>query len=324
MYKAHKQTKVQHILWLGWISPRPTQSQEEMLLPYWERSWKKLPPVYVLLDFSRKINAKADVPTLQSLGFKAISGDVKLRLFPSPWPADRSPPTTSSLLSVSSIRGLLAAAGPDTLVVASTDTVRKTFSLTTGEDNTNNLKPELSIPVPRLSHVAFTSDGSCLIIAAEQGGGLAIHSVDNLLKNNSTPVIELTTEGVAIRALVPNPAKDLAHLVAVVMSNGHLMIANLQERAFARGLNNQPSLKDGVRSVAWSLLGKQLVAGLQDGTAVQMEPTGSPKAIIPRPPGVASDFEGAILPLFFLPKHANFVSVNYHLDCKGRIYHGAL
>jgi nucleoporin NUP159 len=177
-------------------------------------------------------------------------------------------------------------------VVAFTDTVRKTFTSTTGEGNTNNLKAELSIPVPRLSHVAFTSDGSCLIIAAEQGGGLAIHSVDNLLKNNTASVFQLPTEGVPIRALVPNPAKELAHLVAVVMTNGHLMIANLQERAFARGVSGQPSLKDGVRSVAWSLLGKQLVAGLQDGTATQMDPTGAPKAIIPRPPGVDGSFEG--------------------------------
>jgi nucleoporin NUP159 len=234
-------------------------------------------------------------------------------LFPSPWPADRSPLTTSSLLSVSSIKGLLAAAGPDTLVVASTDTLRKTFASPTDDGNVKNLTPELSIPIPRLSHVAFTSDGACLIIAAEQGGGLAIHSVENLLKNITTPVIELPTEGVAIQALVPNPAEDLAHLVAVVMTNGHLMIANLQERAFARGVNNVPSLKDGVRSVAWSLRGKQLVVGLQDGAAMQLEPTGAPKAVIRRPPGVDSNLEGSIVPLDCSARPANYFSINHHL-----------
>jgi nucleoporin NUP159 len=121
----------------------------------------------------------------------------------------------------------------------------------------------------------------------EQGGGLAVYSSQALLSKAEKPAFELRTEGIAVRSLVPNP--EVQHLIAVVLSNGHLMIANLQDRSFARGVNGIASLKDGVVCVAWSVRGKQLVAGLQNGSAVQIDPTGAIKAAIPRAPDAPSD-----------------------------------
>jgi nucleoporin NUP159 len=200
----------------------------------------------------------------------------------------------------------LAAASPDRLVVASTESVRKAFTDPTSGGNIKSFTPALSIPVPRLSHVAFTSDGSCLVLAAEQGGGLAVHSVENLLKNITNPVIELRTNGVAIQALVPNPAPESAHLIAVVLADGQLLVANLQDRSFANGVNGVPAFQDGVRSVAWSVRGRQLIAGRLDGTAVQLDISGAPKAVVPRPPGVESDKEGLSV-VSFIFKNANYV-----------------
>lgn len=227
----------------------------------------------------------------QGIGFQSISGGAKVKLLPSEWPNSQLPPTTASLLSISSSKGLLAAAGPDGLIVASTSNVRKAF-LASSNENIKPITPELVIPNPRLSHVAFTADGAYLVISAEQGGGLAVYNVDELLKNIKEPAFQIATEGVAIRALAANPAPEYAEFVAVVLSNGHLMIANLRDRNFGSGVNNSPSLKDSVSSICWSNKGKQLVAGLADGTLYQMDPKGVGKAVIPRPPDLQGDQHG--------------------------------
>ncbi|KAF2664898.1 hypothetical protein BT63DRAFT_464153 [Microthyrium microscopicum] len=217
-----------------------------------------------------------------SLGFTALAGDVKVKL-PVAWPQDQPPLTTSSLLSIASRKSLLAAAGPSSLLLTSTDRIRKAFKdAAETKQEISDLDPDLVMPVPRLSHVAFTSDESCLILAAESGGGLAAHSVEALINKQTEPAFELPTDGVAVKNLAPNPAPEFAHIVAVLMANGHLMLANFQEQKFGS------SIKDGVTSVAWSVRGKQLLAGLEDGTAVQIDMNGNIKATIPKPPSMLS------------------------------------
>jgi nucleoporin NUP159 len=190
------------------------------------------------------------------------------------------------------VRGILAAAGPSAVYLWKTARVRSAFKDAKTKGELVRLEPELSLPCPRLSHVTFTIDGSCLVIAAESGGGLAVYSVDSLLNKGTQPALELPTQGVGIRALAPNPSKEAAHIVATVLQNGHLMMADLKGRTFVRSRNNTASLRDGVTCVSWSVRGKQLVAGLQDGTAVQLDPLGDLKATIPRPPDLAIGFAG--------------------------------
>ena len=74
--------------------------------------------------------AEADLGECETelLGFQSAAGNDKLRLLPSPWPSDSQPLAAASLLSVASGKGLVAAAGPDTLVIASTERVRETFA----------------------------------------------------------------------------------------------------------------------------------------------------------------------------------------------------
>ncbi|KAI9887848.1 MAG: hypothetical protein M1823_000370 [Watsoniomyces obsoletus] len=219
-----------------------------------------------------------------SLGFLALAGARKLRLLPSPWPDDALPPPTSSLLSVASGKGLIAAAGVDTLVVASTESIRAAFKAESSEGNIVPYQPQLSIPMPgRLSHVAFSADESYLVIAAEQSGGLAVFSVDSLMQGASNPAFEISTNGIPLRVLSPNPAPQSAELFAVVTSSGDLLMANLKTRQFLPAQNGQ-ILKQQVSCVSWSTRGKQLVAGLADGTTVQMTPDGQLKAQIPKPP----------------------------------------
>ena len=125
--------------------------------------------------------------TAEGLGFLSISGEAKVRLLPTPWPEDKLPAPTSSLLSVASRKGLVAAGGPDAIVLAISESVRKAFEQPrTGDSHTRTFQPELVIPMPmRVSQLAFTADEEYLVASAETGGGLAVYSVQDLLQGES-------------------------------------------------------------------------------------------------------------------------------------------
>lgn len=196
------------------------------------------------------------------------------------WPSLPAP--TSSLLSIASRRGLVAAAGPDQLVVARTESVRKAFeSPKDGDSDVRPFEPQLRLPMPmRVAQVAFTADEGYLILSAESGGGLAVYDVQGLLQGATSTLFELPTNGEPLRSLVPNPAPEKAELCAIITANGNLHVADLGDRRLSNVLKTQ------VSCVSWSVKGKQLCAGLADGTICQMTPEGEAKAEIPQPPGL--------------------------------------
>jgi nucleoporin NUP159 len=223
----------------------------------------------------------------QALGFLSFAGEAKVQLLPTSWPSEQLPPPTSSLMSIASQKGLLAAAGPDAVIVATTESVRKAFEgPNSGDGNLKPFQPQLKLPMPmRVSQLAFSADESYLVLSAETGGGLAVYDIQALLQGSTQSAFELSTNGQALRVLAPNPTPEKGELLALVTTDGNLMMANLKERSFVTGPNGQV-LKSGVSCVSWSTKGKQLVAGLGDGTAYQMTPEGEGKAEIPRPPDV--------------------------------------
>lgn len=231
-----------------------------------------------------QINQGADLQVIQTegLGFLSIAGDAKIRLTPT-WSPPPAP--TAHLLSIASRKGLVAAAGPDGIYIASTESVRKAFEAKkTGDSEVRPFEPQAKVALPmRVSQLYFTADEKYLILSAESGGGLAVYEVEALANGSSQAVFELNTNGESVRQLVPNPMPESATFCAVVTGNGNLMMANLQERQFVTGSNGQ-SLLSLVTSAAWSTKGKQLVAGLSDGTIHQLTPDGTEKAIIPKPP----------------------------------------
>lgn len=226
----------------------------------------------------------------EALGFQAIAGETKLQLLPSPWPIDAPPPPTASLLSVASKKGLLAAAGPESVIVAETELVRQGFSTgSTASGNTRSFTPQLTLNVGmRVSQVAFSADESFLVLSAESGGGLAVYDVQSLMQGITESAFQMTTDGTALRALLPNPTPERAELFAAVSTNGQLLMANLKTREFVRGPQG-PVLKDGVSCVSWSARGRQLIAGLGNGTCYQMTPEGEGKAELPQAPGLNGD-----------------------------------
>lgn len=178
----------------------------------------------------------------------------------------------------------MAAAGPDAVYLSSTESARKAFSADkTGDTEFRAFEPQVKISMPmRISHLAFTPDEQYLILSAEQGGGLAVYETQTLLQGSSQAAFEISTSGESIRAMIPNPMPELAELCAVVTTNGNLLIANLKEKSLVSGTNG-PVIRNQVACGAWSTKGKQLVAGLSDGTVVQMTPDGAEKAQIPKP-----------------------------------------
>ncbi|KAG5927587.1 hypothetical protein E4U42_002048 [Claviceps africana] len=213
----------------------------------------------------------------ENFGFLPLAGEAKVRLTSS-WTS--APTGTASLLSVASRKGLVAAAGPDQIIIATTESVRKAFaSPKEGDSEVRSFEPQLRIPAPtRISHLAFTADERFLIMSAESGGGLAVYDVQSLAQGSSNSAFELPTNGESLRLLAPNPAAEKAELCAVVTTSGNLCMANLNERKVSTPLKTQ------VSCLSWSARGKQLCAGMGNGTICQLTPEGEVKADIPQPP----------------------------------------
>lgn len=230
----------------------------------------------------------------KALGFHAIAGEFKLRLLPSPWPANALPPSTASLLSVAPLKGLVAAAGPDSVVIAATASVRQAFSApSAGDDKFRPFVPLLTLNLEmRVSQVAFSTDEKYLAVSAEIGGGLRVYSVQDLTEGVSRRIFELSTKESSLRSIVPNPEPEIAELFALVTTKGELLIASLGTSQLMIGPQGHPTMKEGVCCVSWSPRGKQLVAGLGNGTCVQMTPQGEIKAEIPRPGSLEGDQHG--------------------------------
>ncbi|OTB10137.1 hypothetical protein K445DRAFT_16939 [Daldinia sp. EC12] len=234
------------------------------------------------------VQGPSDPIQTEALGFLSLSGDAKLRLT-SQW----SPPpaNNASLLSIASRQGLVAAASPDGVVLATTEAVRKAFeSPKDGDNDTRTFDPPLKLPLPmRISQLAFTADGAYLILSAEQGGGLAVYETQALQQGSTQAAFQIHTNGESLRALAPNPSLEMSELCAVVTSEGKLLMANMKDRNFISRPTGQV-IRNQVSCVAWSNKGKQLVAGLGDGTIQQMLPNGDVKANIPRPPDLDANY----------------------------------
>lgn len=230
----------------------------------------------------------------QRVGFQAISGETKLRLLPSPWPLDNLPAPTASLLSVAPKKGILAAAGPESVIIGSTDSIRQAYA-SGGDENVKTYSPQVTLTLGmRISQVVFSANEEWLVLSAENGGGLAVYEVGSLMQGGTQPAFELSTNGIALRALLANPAAEMGELFAVVTMNGQLMVANLKLRQFVSGQNGQ-LFRDGVSCIAWSNKGKALVAGMGNGSCCQLKPEGQHMADIPSPPGLQGEQHGKII-----------------------------
>ncbi|KAK4132426.1 hypothetical protein BT67DRAFT_451188 [Trichocladium antarcticum] len=234
------------------------------------------------------VNQGSDLEVIQTegLGFLSIAGDAKVQLT-SKW--SPAPAPTASLLSIASRIGLVAAAGPDAIHIATTESVRKAFEAERdGDSEARPFTPQAKVPLPiRISQLTFTADEQYLILSAETGGGLAVYDVQALTQGATQSAFELNTNSETLRALVPNPMPEAAAFCAVVTNNGNLYMANLAEQKLVSGPSG-PTLRSQVACAAWSTKGKQLVAGMADGTIYQMKPDGTEKGHIPKPPSLGN------------------------------------
>ncbi|KAF1956634.1 hypothetical protein CC80DRAFT_61959 [Byssothecium circinans] len=240
------------------------------------------------------VNAGEEVPeiTTEALGFASIgrglTGPPKLKLLPSPWPNDNLPPASATLLSVASRRGLVAAASPDTLVITSTESVRNALKaeINAAPDVISDFKPDVSIPVARLRHVAFSTDEDLLFINQEGGGRFSVYQVDHLLNGDSKPALDFTLHDQGVRAMLPCTDPSTAHYTAVVGDMGRLDIVDMT--------TGVPSTVDTNGKIAtcasWSTRGKAYVVGFKDGTAAAYQVTQNLLGTIPRPPNVEESY----------------------------------
>lgn len=229
--------------------------------------------------------------TIQQLGFLGINNDAQLRIT-SKW--DELPCPTASLLAIAHSRGWIAAAGPDALVLAETKSVRDAFESKHEQDKgrVRPFQPARKIPMlSRISHVAFTSDEKYLAVSFETEDVVAVFLTSDLINGLTQPSFQISTNGESLLALLPNPSREKAELVALVTVGGKLFMLNTHKQRFEDSTNTKSQIfESSVSSVAWSKLGKQLVAGCTGGAIHQMTPDGKLKDTIPLPPGLDSSF----------------------------------
>ena len=185
----------------------------------------------------------------------------------------------------------MAAAGPEGVVVTTTDTVREIVcAIEKGKEpnDTGTIEPDVKLSVPRASHVVFSIDESVLVVSPQDSGGLIAYQVDGLLKGETQPALQIATNDTGLRALIANPSAEFAEFFAAVTTNGELLMADLKSGGLGSGTDGVV-LRRGVTCVSWSNKGKQLVAGLANGSAVQIMPDGAVCADIPRPPTLADN-----------------------------------
>jgi hypothetical protein len=252
----------------------------------------------------------------QQIGFQTINNEAKLKLLPSPWPLDALPPPSASLLSVASSKGIMAAAGPEVVVVVRTESVRKaTCAIPKAVDSRDNIKPidpDLTLPMARASHVVFSVDESVLVVSPQDSGGLIAYQVDGLLKGETQPALQVSTNNTGLRALIANPSPDSAELFAAVTTNGELLMADLRSGGLRNGTDGV-ILRTGVSCLSWSNKGKQLVAGLANGSAVQIKPDGTVTAEIPRPPTLAEDMHVSAMSWLSNTRQTTRAATAWHL-----------
>ena len=152
----------------------------------------------------------------------------------------------------------------------------------------SDFTPDVTISTADLRHVVFSTDGDFLATSAEETGGLTLYDVAGLVKQGRKDAgNQISTEGVPVRSLLPNPATEYGHYFAVVLDSGKLQIVNGVEG------NKLTIREDGVNCIAWSTRGKAVVSGLADGTLAINMSSGELKGIIPRPPDVDESYEVA-------------------------------
>ena len=215
-----------------------------------------------------------------------MEGAKKLKLLPTPWPNDDVPPATATLLAVASKRALLAAAGPDALVLTSTEKARHAFKKDAKDnDVVTDFAPDVTLPVPRLRQIAFSADEDFLVVSSEAEGGMAVFAVDDLLQQKKEPGQQIQTANTPVRAMLPNPSVELSQYMVIILDSGRLDLVDITTG------KTITVREEGVTCAAWSIKGKAFVAGFADGTAtIYMSATREERGRIPRPKGLGEGF----------------------------------
>ncbi|KAH6873174.1 hypothetical protein BKA58DRAFT_468824 [Alternaria rosae] len=253
------------------------------------------------------VEAGPEVPEVETehLGFKVLNqgkqGPKKVKILPQPWPADNLPPACANLLSVASKPALLAAAGPNILVIASTDSVRSAFQNKTIADEIANaddprleerdidvvadFTPDITISTPNLRHVAFSADGDFLVTSDEAEGGVTAYSVASVVSQGKKDADTKLATDAPVRALLPNPSAEFEQYFAIVLDNGKFEICDVEKGV-------KKTIREAhVNCAAWSARGKAVVSGSIDGTCAIHMTAGDLRGVVPRPPDVDESYE---------------------------------
>ncbi|KAJ1984080.1 hypothetical protein H4R34_000885 [Dimargaris verticillata] len=195
-------------------------------------------------------------------------------------------PGYCSLLAVASDKGYVVAGTTQGFVVVGTLALHVYWASAKKNDTValSDTTPHVSIKVPqgRVQHVAVSSDQQSILVGLHTGAVL-VYSATNL-KPTATPERTLLPDAtvglkqVSIRDLAPNPSA-FPECVAILYTTGHLRLVNFRT---GQGIGAGPGQQ--TTTIAWSRMGKGLLAGQFNGQLLTIDSNGSITKTIPAPP----------------------------------------
>ncbi|BFZ64979.1 hypothetical protein YB2330_006142 [Saitoella coloradoensis] len=216
-----------------------------------------------------------DEQETDDLEFLSLRPDTYLVVSP-PWPEESFPPASSCLLAVSK-QGLYVVGTQTGFVGGRTSTLRDGLK---GASDMGRIQfdPEVRVECGGpATHVAFSADERMLLVALGNGQILFYDVQQVLAGSPPNPQGSLLSSN-GVRVLAPNPENDS---VALLGTAGELSIINLSP---APTISN--TVATGVTSVSWSKKGKQIAAGLGNGTIINLTPAGETKRTVAPPPSL--------------------------------------
>ncbi|KAJ1971235.1 hypothetical protein H4R35_005384 [Dimargaris xerosporica] len=195
-------------------------------------------------------------------------------------------PGYCNLLAVASDKGYVVAGTTQGFVVVGTQALH-TYWASAKKSDTVTLTaqtPHVSIKVTqgRVQHVAVSSDQKS-ILAGLHTGAVLVYSATNLRptmapERTLLPDATVGSKQVSIRDLAPNP-NAFPECVAILYTTGHLCLINFRTGQYIGAGPGQQTT-----AIAWSRMGKGLLAGQFNGQLLTIDPNGSVTKTIPAPP----------------------------------------
>ncbi|EPQ30288.1 uncharacterized protein PFL1_02404 [Pseudozyma flocculosa PF-1] len=265
--------------------------------------------------------AEAGEQEVNYLVLRQLAKDVNVRLS-DPLQGSQSQ-ASANLLALSNPKGLAFAATTQGFIVLQLSTLRTFFKAAA-----RNTSPRVSEPLrtvdttsegkPAASKVTFlrTGNADASLVVGFESGAIAAWDIDGLVSGSRLDpafVLQPPSADLKLLELAPNPS-DRPELCVALYSQpgaagidaGTAIVLDITKGSWGSQLNPDASVRTS--SLCWSVKGKQIALGLEDGEILQITPEGEAKDRIAKPSSLDGPYY--ISDIRWLENHAFVTTYN--------------